>query len=77
MKEPQSYEGTQNAKMQDNFCWNMEQYLEQMNESLEEAKVNVLVMYLTWTPKLWWRNRVEDLAVGRIIKNIENWTKMK
>jgi hypothetical protein len=77
MKEPQSYDRTQNAKMPDKFCWDMGKYLEQMNESLEEAKVNVVVMYLTWTSKLWWRNRVEDLVVGRIIENIENWTEMK
>jgi hypothetical protein len=77
MKEPEPYDGTQNAKMLGNFCWDMEQYLEQMNGSPEEAKVNVVVMYLTGTVKLWWRNRVEDLAAGRITEKIENWTEMK
>ena len=77
MKEPQSYERTQNAKMSDKFCWDMGKYLEQMNESLEEDKVNVVAMYLTWTLKLWWSNRVEDLVVRRITEKIENWAEMK
>jgi hypothetical protein len=60
-----------------NFCWDIEQYLEQWNESLDESKVNAAMMFLTGTVELWWRNRVEDLAVGRIIDRIENWAKMK
>jgi hypothetical protein len=51
--------------------------LEQLNESSDEAKVNVATMFLTGTTKIWWRNRVEDLAAGRIIEKIENWVEMK
>jgi hypothetical protein len=51
--------------------------LEQLNESLDEDKVNVVVMLLTGTIKLWWRNQVEDLVDWRIIEQIENYTNMK
>jgi hypothetical protein len=56
IKEPEPYDGTHNAKLLGNFCWDIEQYLEQLNESLDEAKVNVAMMFLTGTTKLWWRN---------------------
>jgi hypothetical protein len=77
MKEPEPYDGTHNAKMLGNFCWDMEQYLEQMNGSPYEAKVNIVAMFLTGTVKLWWRNQVEDLAARRITEKIENWAEMK
>jgi hypothetical protein len=48
-----------------------------LNESSEEAKVNSTKMFLEGIAKIWWRNRVEDLAVGRIVEKIENWAEMK
>jgi hypothetical protein len=42
----------------------MEKYLEQLNKSPDEAKVNIVVVFLTGTVKFWWRNQVEDLVVG-------------
>jgi hypothetical protein len=33
IKEPEPYDGTHNAKLLGNFCWDIEQYLEQLNES--------------------------------------------
>jgi hypothetical protein len=43
----------------------------------DKAKVNVAMMFLTGTTKLWWRNQVEDLVAGRTIEKIENWAEMK
>jgi hypothetical protein len=77
MKEAELYDETRNAKMLGNFCWDMEQYLEQMNESKDEAKLNVASMFLTRNVELLWRNKIEDLAIERITKKIENWTEMK
>jgi hypothetical protein len=34
--------------------------------------MNVAMMLLTGNVKLWWRNRVVNLAVGRTIENIKN-----
>jgi hypothetical protein len=56
IKEPEPYDGTCNAKLLGNFCWDIEQYLEQLNKSSNKAKVNVVAMFLTGTAKLWWRN---------------------
>jgi hypothetical protein len=47
MKETKPYDRTCNAKLLGNLCWDMEQYLEQLNVSLEEAKVNIVAMFLT------------------------------
>jgi hypothetical protein len=47
IKEPKPYDGTHNAKFLGNFCWDIEKYLEQLNGSLDEAKVNnVIAMFL-------------------------------
>jgi len=48
-----------------------------MNGSSEETKVNVVAMFLTDVAKLWWRNRAEDVAVGKVLDKIENWEQMK
>jgi hypothetical protein len=48
-----------------------------LNGSSDKAKVNAATMFLTGTTKIWWRNRLEDLAVGRTFEKIENWSKMK
>jgi hypothetical protein len=77
IKEFKPYDETCNAKLLGNVCWDIEQYLEQLNGSLDEAKVNVSTMFLIGTTKIWWRNQVEDLAARRIIENIENWAEMK
>ena len=78
IKEPDAYDGTRDAKLLGNFCWDVEQYLDQMNGSLDEVKVNAAAMYLKGTTKLWWRNRAEDLAAGReVLPKINNWAEMK
>jgi hypothetical protein len=76
-KEPEPYDGTHIAKLSRTFYCDIDQYLEQLNGGSDEAKVNVATMFFTGTAKLWWRNRVEDLAVGRTIEKIENWAEMK
>jgi len=77
MKEPQPFDGTRDSKLLGNFCWDVEQYLDQMNGCSDEAKVNAAAMFLTDTAKLWWRNRAEDVASGKITEKIETWEQMK
>jgi hypothetical protein len=72
IKKLESYDGSHNAKLFDNLYWDIEQYLEQLNGSADEAKVNATTMFLIGTTKLWWRNRAKDLTVGRIAKKIKN-----
>lgn len=78
IKEPDAYDNTQDAKLLGNFCWDIEQYLDQMNDSSDEAKVNVATMFLKGTTKLLWRKWAEDLAVGHdVVSRINNWVEMK
>ena len=77
MKEPKPYDDTRDVKLLGNFCWDVEYYLEQMNEISKESKVNVVAMFLIGTTKLWWRNRAEDVAAGKVTKQIENSEEMK
>lgn len=42
VKVPDSYDGTRSAKNIGNFLWDMEQYLEHLGMSEEEAKVKVV-----------------------------------
>ena len=39
VKEPESYDGTRNAKTPGNFLWDMEKYLERLGLSDDETKV--------------------------------------
>ena len=48
-----------------------------MNGISDEAKVNVVAMFLKGTMNLWWRNQEEDLAVERDVPRINNLTEMK
>jgi hypothetical protein len=66
IKEPEPYDENHNAKLLGHFCWDIEYYLEYLNGSSDKAKVNIAVMFLIGTTKIWWRNRVEDLDVERI-----------
>jgi hypothetical protein len=66
------YDGTYNAKVLGHFCWDNKQYLEKMNGSLDNAKVNVVAMFFMGTVKVWCRNRVKDLAFGCTVDNIKN-----
>jgi hypothetical protein len=61
----------------ENFCLRIEQYLEHMNRSLDKAKVNVVLMFLMGTMKIWWRNHEKYLAIGRTMEKIKIWAEMK
>jgi len=59
IKEPEPYDDTHNSKWLGIFFWHIKQYLDQMDGSLVEAKVNIGVMFLTRNMMLCWRNHVE------------------
>ncbi|RWR91973.1 hypothetical protein CKAN_02116100 [Cinnamomum micranthum f. kanehirae] len=63
--EPKPFAGTRNAKEQENFLWDMEQYFAAAHILIEE-RVTITSMYLSGDAKLWWRTRVDDdLSAGR------------
>jgi hypothetical protein len=43
-----------------------------MNENLDEAQLDVVMMFLAGIAKLWWRNHIEDLASRCITEKIGN-----
>ena len=47
-----------------------------MNGGLDDTKVNVVVMFLIGSTKLWWRNMEEYLAKSKEIEWIENKDQM-
>jgi len=67
IKELEPFDENHNAKLFKHFCWDIDYYLECLNGSSDKAKVNIAVMFLIGTTKFWWRNRVEDLDVERIV----------
>ena len=54
IKELDLYNGTQDAKLLGNYCWDIEKYLEKMKKCLDKVKVHVAAMILKGTAKLWW-----------------------
>ena len=46
VKEPKWYYGIHNYELLDNFCWHVEKYVVQMSGSLDEDKVNDVLMFL-------------------------------
>ena len=77
MKEIEPYKKTQDAKFLGNFYWDIELYLEQMSGISNEAKVNVVAMFLKGTPNFQWRNEAKSLVASLDLVNIENWVDMK
>ena len=74
IKELDAYDGTRDAKLLGNFCWDVEKYLDTLNTNSDKEKVNAATMYLKGTMQLWWRNQEEDLVVGReVLPKINNW----
>jgi hypothetical protein len=53
INELDPYDATHSVKLLGKFYWDIEQYLEQLNRCLDEAKVNVAAMFLTRNTKLW------------------------
>jgi hypothetical protein len=48
-----------------------------MNGSSDEAKVNIVAMFLIGTMKLWWREpSVGFGCLGTTMEKIENWVEM-
>ena len=76
VKEPESFDGTRGAKTIGNFLWDMEQYLERLGLSDDEAKVKVAAQFLTKDAKMWWQRRMDQIASGGA-SDITSWDEMK
>lgn len=76
IKEPNSYDGMRSAKTLGNFLWDMEQCLERLGLTSEETKVKLAAQFLMEDTKLWWRQRVDQVAHGDI-EDISTWEELK
>jgi len=75
VKESESFDGTRSAKTLGNFLWDMEQYLEQLGLSDDEARVKVAAPFLTKDAKMWWQRRMDQIASGSA-SDITSWDEM-
>eukprot|EP00253_Pinus_taeda_P035778 PITA_35778 len=76
VNEPESFDGTRSAKTLGNFLWDMEQYLERLGLSDDDAKVKVVAQFLTKDAKMWWQRRMDQIASGSA-SDITSWDEMK
>ncbi|XP_068667704.1 uncharacterized protein [Aristolochia californica] len=62
--EPKSFSGKRDAKVIDNFLWQVEQYFHASKLTDEQAKVSTTAMFLSDDAVLWWRRRMGDEQEG-------------
>jgi len=72
IEELDSYDRVRSAKTLGNVLWDMEQYLEYLGISNEEAMVKVASQFLTKDAKMWWIGKVDQIAHG-YAEDISTW----
>lgn len=77
VRELEVFDGSRDAKMLENFLWDVDQYLGNSIGATNEQKINTTTMYLFEIAKIWWRTRVEGALAGRPIKEVKNWEQFK
>uniref|UniRef100_A0A803Q167 Retrotransposon gag domain-containing protein n=1 Tax=Cannabis sativa TaxID=3483 RepID=A0A803Q167_CANSA len=73
--EPIFYGGARDAKVLQNFLFDMEQYFRVVQTDSEEEKVAMATMYLSRDAKQWWRMKYKDIQSGKC--SIETWDDLK
>ncbi|XP_075107122.1 uncharacterized protein LOC142180096 [Nicotiana tabacum] len=73
--EPKPYNGAQNAKKEETFIFDVEQYFDVVGELEEAKKVASAAMYLQGDAKLWWRVKFEAIRAGE--DTLETWGDLK
>ncbi|KAK9665653.1 hypothetical protein RND81_14G126600 [Saponaria officinalis] len=72
---PPKYGGKRNSKEIDNFLWSMEHHFKNIHITSEEAKINMVTLYLIGDAILWWRRRESDIR--RKVCTISTWDEFK
>ncbi|KAG9450049.1 hypothetical protein H6P81_010014 [Aristolochia fimbriata] len=73
--EPKVYDGVRDAKVIDNFLWQVEQHLKASCVKEEARKVNAATLYLSGDALLWWiRHALEE---GAGTSSIQTWKEFK
>ncbi|TYK18539.1 uncharacterized protein E5676_scaffold119G00390 [Cucumis melo var. makuwa] len=73
--KPKLFYGVRDAKVSENFIFDLEQYFKARNTVTKEAKVTLAMMHLCEDVKLWCRSRYMDIQEGRC--TIDTWNILK
>ena len=73
--KPETYDGTRNATIADNFLFELEQYFDAMGVRDEASRVGTAPTYLRGTTQLWWRRKHGEMGKG--ICTIDTWADFK
>ena len=71
MPKPDTYDGTCNATIVDNFLFGLDQYFNAMGVRDEASKVVTVPTYLRGVAQLWWRSKHGEMGKG--IWTIDTW----
>ena len=73
--KPDTYDGTRNATIIDNFLFGLNQYFDAMGMRDKASKVGTTPTYLRGTAQLWWHQKHDEM--GKCICTIETWANLK
>ena len=73
--KPNTYDGTRNATIVDNFLFELDQYFDAMGVRDEASKVGTAPTYLRGAAQLWWRRKYGEMGKG--ICAIDSWADFK
>ncbi|KAH9722467.1 Endonuclease [Citrus sinensis] len=73
--KPDTYDGTRNATIVDNFLFGLDQYFDAMGIRDEASKVGTAPTYLRGAAQLWWRRKHGEMGKG--ICAIDTWADFK
>ena len=73
--KPDTYDGTRNVTIVDNFLFGLDQYVDAMGVRDEASKVGTAPTYLRGAAQLWWRRKHGEMGKG--ICTIDTWADFK
>ena len=73
--KPDTYDGTCNATIVDNFLFGLDQYFDAMGVQDEASKMGTAPTYLRGVAQLWWRRKHDEIDKG--ICTIDTWVDFK
>ena len=73
--KPDTYDGTRNAAIMDNFLFGLDQYFDAIGVRDEVSKVGTSPTYLRGVAQLWWRRKHGEMGKG--ICTINTWAEFK
>lgn len=76
-KEPESYEGTRESKVLENYLYDTEQFFVSAKITTDAKKVFHASMFLVKDAKLWWRNYLDDVVSNCNTFTVQTWGDFK